>query len=36
MTAGAWYFWPIWPILGGMIGVMSHAIPVRAVTASSH
>ena len=36
VTAGAWYFWPIWPILGGMIGVISHAIPVRAVTASSH
>jgi len=26
---GAWYFWPVWPILGGAIGVASHAIPVR-------
>ncbi len=26
---GAWYFWPVWPILGGAIGVISHAIPVR-------
>jgi len=29
LTVGAWYFWPIWPILGAGIGVMSHAIPVR-------
>jgi hypothetical protein len=29
LTAGAWYFWPIWPILGGAIGVVSHARPVR-------
>jgi hypothetical protein len=29
LTAGAWYFWPIWPILGAGIGVVSHAIPVR-------
>ena len=36
LTAGAWYFWPIWPILGGMIGLISHAIPVQAVTASRH
>ena len=26
---GAWYFWPIWPILGAGIGVVSHALPVR-------
>jgi Domain of unknown function (DUF1707)/2TM domain len=25
----AWYFWPVWPILGGGIGVISHAVPVR-------
>lgn len=25
VTAGAYYFWPIWPILGGAIGVISHA-----------
>ena len=29
LTAGAWYFWPIWPILGAGIGVISHALPVR-------
>ncbi len=32
ITAGAWYFWPIWPILGAGIGVVSHAIPVRFAT----
>ena len=31
-TAGAWYFWPIWPILGAGIGVVSHAVP----TVGSH
>jgi Domain of unknown function (DUF1707)/2TM domain len=29
LTAGAWYFWPIWPILGAGIGLVSHALPVR-------
>ena len=29
LTAGAWYFWPIWPILGAGIGLVSHAVPVR-------
>jgi Domain of unknown function (DUF1707)/2TM domain len=29
LTAGAWYFWPIWPILGAGIGVIGHALPVR-------
>jgi hypothetical protein len=28
LTAGAWYFWPIWPILGAGIGVIGHALPV--------
>ncbi len=27
--AGATYFWPIWPILGAGIGVLSHATGVR-------
>jgi hypothetical protein len=31
LTTGAWYFWPIWPILGAGIGVASHAIPVRSL-----
>ena len=26
--AGATYFWPIWPILGAGIGLISHATPV--------
>jgi hypothetical protein len=29
VTAGAWYFWPIWPILGAGIGVLGHALPIR-------
>ncbi|WIM90395.1 DUF1707 domain-containing protein [Candidatus Mycobacterium wuenschmannii] len=29
LTAGAWYFWPVWPILGMGIGVVSHAVPVH-------
>ncbi|MDD7811890.1 DUF1707 domain-containing protein [Mycobacterium sp. CSUR Q5927] len=30
VAAGAWYFWPAWPILGWGIGIVSHAIPVGA------
>src|SRR3954467_13527615 len=29
LTAGAWYFWPIWPILGAGIGPPSPPFPVR-------
>ena len=31
MTTDATYFWPIWPLLGGAIGLVSHArsIPKR-------
>src|SRR5262245_22629490 len=29
LTAGAWYFWPIWPILGAGIGLIGHALPIR-------
>ena len=29
LSADVWYFWPIWPILGGAIGVVGHAVPVR-------
>jgi hypothetical protein len=32
LTAGAWYFWPIWPILGAGIGVVGHAMPIRLAT----
>ncbi|KUI36373.1 hypothetical protein AU195_06215 [Mycobacterium sp. IS-1496] len=34
LTAGAWYFWPIWPILGAGIGVLGHALPMRHVGGS--
>lgn len=30
LAAGAWYFWPVWPIMGWGIGIVSHAIPVHA------
>lgn len=28
-TGSMGYFWPIWPILGGAIGVLGHVLPVR-------
>lgn len=28
-TTGATYFWPVWPILGAGIGLLSHALGVR-------
>lgn len=30
LTAGSWYFWPVWPILGWGIGVICHAAPALA------
>jgi hypothetical protein len=36
LSAGAWYFWPIWPILGAGIGLLSHAIPVRLAVPLCH
>jgi Domain of unknown function (DUF1707)/2TM domain len=30
MSSGAWYFWPVWPILGWGVGLLGHVIPVRA------
>lgn len=30
LSAGGWYFWPMWPIMGWGIGVASHAIPIWA------
>lgn len=37
LTEGAWYFWPIWPILGAGIGLIGHALPIRfAVLAPCH
>ena len=32
LTAGAWYFWPVWPILGAGIGVVGHALPIHAMS----
>lgn len=29
LSAGAWYFWPVWPILGAGIGLAAHALPAR-------
>jgi Domain of unknown function (DUF1707)/2TM domain len=29
LAVGACYFWPVWPILGAGIGVISHAVAVR-------
>jgi hypothetical protein len=29
LTAAAWYFWPVWPILGAGIGVIGHALTIR-------
>ena len=34
LTAGSWYFWPIWPILGAGIGLAGHALPARFAAAS--
>lgn len=28
LSAGEWYFWPVWPILGWGLGVASHIVPV--------
>jgi hypothetical protein len=35
LSGGAWYFWPVWPILGAGIGVLGHAIPIGMVTRGS-
>ncbi|HYO04546.1 MAG TPA: DUF1707 domain-containing protein [Mycobacterium sp.] len=35
LSAGAWYFWPVWPILGAGIGVVAHAIPIGLATRPS-
>jgi Domain of unknown function (DUF1707)/2TM domain len=32
LSAGAWYFWPVWPIVGAGIGVVAHAIPISMAT----
>jgi hypothetical protein len=35
ISTAAWYPWPIWPLLAGGIGVLSHAIPVQAAARRS-
>ncbi|WKG04386.1 DUF1707 domain-containing protein [Mycolicibacterium sp. HK-90] len=30
LGGGGWYFWPVWPMMGWGVGVVSHAIPVWA------
>ncbi|MDF2583393.1 MAG: hypothetical protein K0R33_2036 [Mycobacterium sp.] len=30
LGGGGWYFWPVWPIMGWGIGVVSHVIPIMA------
>jgi len=33
IAAGAWYPWPVWPILGWGLGLIGHVVPVkRAIT----
>ncbi|BBX18954.1 hypothetical protein CRI77_02245 [Mycolicibacterium duvalii] len=27
LSSGAWYFWPIWPIMGAGIGLVAHRLP---------
>jgi hypothetical protein len=34
MTTSCTYFWPIWPILGGAIGFISHAMSIPRVKQS--
>lgn len=29
LSAGSWYFWPVWPILGAGVGVVAHSIPIQ-------
>ena len=29
LSVGAWYFWPIWPILGAGIGLVAHGLSIR-------
>jgi len=29
LSAGAWYFWPVWPILGAGIGLVAHRVSLK-------
>ncbi|MBL7256363.1 DUF1707 SHOCT-like domain-containing protein [Paractinoplanes lichenicola] len=35
LAAGVWYPWFVWPVLGGGLGVLGHAIPVRLALAKN-
>jgi hypothetical protein len=35
LSAGTWYFWPVWPILGAGIGLVAHAVPIRLATGAA-
>lgn len=35
LSGGTWYFWPVWPILGAGIGMVSHAVSVRLALSQS-
>ena len=35
VTAGEWYFWPIWPIVGAGIGVVGHVVTARSARPGS-
>jgi hypothetical protein len=34
LSGGPLYFWPVWPIVGAGIGLVAHAVSVRAATRS--
>ena len=36
LSVGAFYFWPVWPILGGGIGVISHGAAVGGCLRQQH
>lgn len=36
LTAGSWYFWPIWPILGAGVGVLGHTLSMPATRSTPH
>lgn len=33
LSGGEWYFWPVWPIMGWGIGVVSHTLSARSGSA---
>jgi hypothetical protein len=35
LAVGPHHFWPVWPILGGALGLAAHAVPVHAALRST-